>query len=575
MGLCCDHDRARCHLALWWFTSVGAAMRVAKLVDVRFADALVCLAVLCVVLLFATRGCLEPRAPPPACSEPVHRLDHVHGRRAYRLVVSINERDPSGEACWANVHPGVQFHRSLPTDTYPPYPKNMRLWRGLQKDMSANVFVRCDADTVVNATNLARLVDRFPDGGIVYAGKLGTGRAHERAKLGLGTAAFPNFVMGGMCEIVSHAALLAVDFDVCSELTRAAIGPYTKGSASHHSDVELGRCFAHHGIFGRAVTSYTMRALRTVAITSTVRVPGGSMCAYNAVRSARDVTVHAIKRPMTWLLASSDSHHFARNSDCSCSHSPRMVLVDTGVVVPRCKLPRLGNATLSIESVHVMGTRSAARISDVPPLVGRVVVAHDAVDRHQLHGTAALTSGEVAYLHATRRLLVAAVATGAAHFLVLEDDFLVHTDFVGRMHALQSDPCYGDALLAGGVVLLGSTVWSEAAWAAMEPEMRTSSCVDACRSLTGSYANVYSRQAAVAAIEWIDVTGGAFPYDHVYPALVDAGHPVKAAWQPLFVADVSHPSSVNAFVAHKTDVAFRHSLHRWGPRSDYTSHPSA
>lgn len=167
--------------------------------------------------------------PAAVVSRAPFVLDAVVSRRSHRLVVSVGERDVVAEACWARVHRGVQFHRSTPGDVYPPYPKNMRLWRALREDASSHFYVRCDADAVVNGTNLARVVAALDPSEAVYAGKLGTGRAHERAALGLGTAAFPNFVMGGMCEIVSHTALRAIDLDVCARLTHAAVGRYARG----------------------------------------------------------------------------------------------------------------------------------------------------------------------------------------------------------------------------------------------------------------------------------------------------------------------------------------------------------
>lgn len=314
-----------------------------------------------------------------------------------------------------------------------------------------------------------------------------------------------------------------------------------------------------------------MRALRNAAITSSTRVPGDALCAFNAVRSPLDVSVHAVKRPLTWLLASVDSRHFSWNTDCSCTFSPRMVRTDTGASVSRCEMRGGDDARAAVASVHVVGDGAGSRTGDVPHALTLRAVAHGGVDRHAMDASATLTRGEMAYVAATRRVLTAALATGAEYFLVLEDDFLVHRDFNARFTRLTSHRCYREALAGGGVVLLGSTVWSEAAWTAMRPEMEASPCVDACRATTGSYANVYSREGALAALEWITLTGGIFPYDHVYPALVEAGYPVRAAWEPLFVADVSHVSAVNPGGARKSDVKYRHALHRWGPREDYAT----
>jgi hypothetical protein len=516
------------------------------------------------------------------------------GVRPYSLVVSVLENDALREQAWKTVHPNVNFHRSARGDVYPPYPKNMRLWKFLQRDTSSLFYVRCDSDTVIDQHHLSLLIESWDSSESIYAGKIGSGRPHERERLGLATAAFPNFVMGGMCEIVSALALRSVDFETCDQLTTNKIGPYFPKSPLHHSDVELGRCFAHHHIHARDTRPYVSLALEAHSVTSTAKITGERLCAVNKVRSKRSdiLVMHSVKDPMTWLLASQTRHRsiFTKHTDCSCSHSPVMTFVDTscgnpfrmnmddkcGVWLPPCHfyLPRDQN--IAIEAVHVVGLSSHKRLRDLPPLLVHdedvMVHAHDGVDKHFLRPSQTLTIGEIAVLRVMRNVLTFGLESDVEAFLVLEDDFLVHKQFNARYKALSAESCFQDILHNDGIFMAGFTMWNERGWGAIEQEMKESACVNAHRSITGAFANVYTRRAAHAVVEWIDINANTFPFDHAYGALIDAGIPVRGAWKPLFVADVSHVSTVNAGDPRKHDVAMRHKVHRWGPRDQYNWH---
>lgn len=537
------------------------------------------------VPLTPTRWECKPRlARQP--STPSFALSLPQKRRKYRLIVSVKQTDPVVEACWSAIHRSAEFHRSTPTDTYPPYQKNMRLWQELKQDNLTDFFVRCDADTLVNTTNLYTYIDSLDPHDLIYAGKVGTGREHERELLGLNSETFSSFVMGGMCEIVSRAALQTVNLYECKRLTEAQLGPYFPQSPTHHSDVELGRCMAHSGIVAEAPKPFVSVALDSFAVTSSTPIRGRGLCHASKAQTEKVLAAHSVKDPMAWMLASSDSKMFHTPRNCGCSHTPTQTFLDTGctnplrfdltdkcgVWLPPCPLPMSSDYNGKIGAVHIVGRAAESRLSDIPDIFDvyeQDFIPHKAEDKFQIEPSSTLTSGEIAYIRALRRVLSAALHLGDDRFIVLEDDFMVHKAAPMRYSALIKDGCMDEVLDNNGIFLLGFTVWNQRAWNGTAPEMSKSLCINAHRSMFGSFANIYTRKAAQAVIEWIDATAYVFPFDHVYVALTEAGYPVRGAYDPVIVADVSHVSTVNAGDPVKHNAELRHEKHRWGSRNDY------
>lgn len=446
----------------------------------------------------------------PALFESAHRLVDVRfygGRGNFFLAQSSFRR---------KIFEKIVVLDDARDREYPPVNKTFAIYRALSTVERRDWYVRCDADTHVDVPALLRVLKTMDTSRPIAVGYEARGREYERSRLRLGPT-FDRYLNGGACEALNARAIyrLRTRWHEC----RADAMRTTK--AFRHSDVETSRCFSKHGV--ALVHHPDMRPL------AFSKGSGPLHSSLDPCRPHRYVTMHPFKDPSSHLLLQSPDlcglGPTASSASPSSSPLPAFVL-----------------------SFHDNATRLPSLfrpVTTVRPL--RVDV-----------GQGFLTAGEVSYRHAMRRLLV--LGTRYTHFAAFDDDVLFRRDF----HAREAHIATSCAATTKGVFLLGAAVWNEQAWRSTHHVCPGVS--NGTAGVYGSFATVWTRDAAHAAIAWIDSTEGMYPFDHVWPFLQHLRFPWTFAHPPLAIMDIAKVSSVDH---RRVFNKKRYRIHRWGSPSAY------
>ena len=471
-------------------------------------------------------------------------------------------------------------------DEFPPYKRHMAMWEEIQlqllraNDGEYTKWVsRCDYDTHLKSELLVNYLRTKTTDGDKYLGVIGTGREHEREYLNL-----KPFAMGGGCEIVLASILKNINFDACRKETLRVLGPYARNRKNYHSDAEFGRCLHLHGISpSRLKVPYYFLYGETTIRTQQKGIPLCRILGF----SSKIVIAHPIKDPIHLLLASQLQYEKeAFEPECTCDVAPLMTCLP-GECSKRCistynPCKKSLKRHISIPSIHILGFNSSSRIKDVPECLKNfytTIKHHIPVDPVFFNNK--LTRGERSYLASMHKIFKQALNEGVEPFLVLEEDFLVHRDLCTNWQ--ENRLCVQKAMTDDGVYLFGHTTWNDEAWPLMTKDACPTEllpgkcyeknggtfCLHGTPKTLGSFANLYSLNAARFLLFWIEATKGLLPFDHAYAAMLEAGNAVRISSPPLIIADVSHVSTVNPSSALKSNVEYRHKKHKWGPRSDF------
>ena len=484
-----------------------------------------------------------------------------------QLIVSLGTDAAAMRHAWKS--PGVVFHTPIDGESYPPYKQHQRMWQSLRLS-DADWFTRCDADTYLNRTLLHAYLNKLDSTVPHYVGQIGWGRASDKR------LRVPPFVMGGGCETVNAAALRKINLPTCRRLSVLVLGPYAENAQHYHSDVELGRCFAAYDI--RPTEPPLQRVFHYAQNKRTGQAKSIPICNLGRV-TGTTLVAHPVKNPAIMMALQRSA---LTVPSCDCASSPVIQYQATscgkgrqyqpgdpcGIRKPECVYP-VSRPPLPVfynPTIYIIGWNAHKRINDVPTFLG-TRRPHIMIPLKTNSSDTLLTPGEHSLMLTFDYILKHAIRANQGPFVILEDDFIVHQDAHKRWQG-QTD-CVRNTLKAGGVLLLGHTTWYKDAW-----EQNTSHLPDSCFNInihnSGAFAVIYTIEAARTIHQWITFTqGGLSPYDHVYRYLTAVNTPVRAAWPPLMVADVSHISTVNPSVPEKHNVTLRHALHRWGPRREF------
>lgn len=513
------------------------------------------------------------------------RLSDTH---ALNIVVSLpHKKTAHFQEAWKHAErPGVNLVWDIPReshrDEFPPYRRHTEMWMSLQSEILSSPVrggwvARCDYDTFLDADVLLRRLESHDKNAEKYLGIIGTGREDDRARLDL-----KPFAMGGGCEIVTESVLEKIDFETCRKQSRRALGPYKIFSGDYHSDAEFGRCMYIHNISAESIRA--PYKIQYGVTTHSKQQAGLQLCDLLNLKEGT-LIAHPVKDPTHLLLAASRAQGFKRYHDCSCSVSPRQKCLPAK---RHCNPSTLAPCTFEpvdyygVGAIDIIGWNTS-RKKDVPECLlrrGGEISVHIPISPQIPNGIS--TGGEQSLVASMEKVLSAAIERGADPFLVLEDDFMLHRDTCERWKSAQA--CAGAALQMRGVMLLGHTTWRHDAWPIITSaktcpedsplgtcyeETNNHVCLHGTDATLGTFAVLYSLEAARFLLSWIRTTKGFLPYDHAYKYMMEAGIGVRMAFPPIVIADVSHVSKVNPYPAIKQDVAYRHKHHRWGPRSEY------
>jgi hypothetical protein len=237
--------------------------------------------------------------------------------------------------------------------------------------------------------------------------------------------------------------------------------------------------------------------------------------------------------------------------------------------------------------------------------------------QHVVDGIRLKDNGSEGYRQSMTKALMEGLASPSNHAViaVFDDDFRVSKEFKATWKTLtqtwtwktsntetgtgsssssssSSNTCYHDTLSQGGVLLLGTSVWSDTWFDFLdhhpdEPYLHDSDswshsnssgngttdamCYDVHAYVKGSYATLFSRHAAEQALIWLELTRPySRPFDWIWGDFVELGIlPVRAVLHNMFVADVEHTSVVNPNRDAFRAAFGRHKAQRWGPVDAY------
>ena len=469
----------------------------------------------------------------------------------HRLVISLPSEgmalSQDFRIVWSEYFPNATLVFSE-TDEYPPVNHNFDVWESLVG--TAKWYTRCDYDAYLNYTLLLQKLAMYSPDTPLLLGFLGHGRPQDQGYLNIS-----NFAMGGFCETVSNVALARIDFDACRNNSMLVPKLY------RHSDTEFSKCAAGHEV---RIESLPGEKLANYAVQRSSTIPSLDMCK----KISKDVVVaHPIKDPVHLALTLRQQAYLGKDRTCACSASPIHTYVQTscgagkkfkpldpcGEQRPRCAT---GYATTVLPiDVHIIGFNASSRIKDVPGCLGTKIHVHTPVEaKHKTR----LKKGEASLLQTMLGVLEIALQRDRP-FITLEDDFILHKDMCKRWESARR--CYDNAMRGNGLFLFGHTIWNPDAWSIGQ-------CLDATKHTYGTFAIAYSVLGARAVLEWLQQTLFLRPYDHMYQHLVERNHAVRIMWPPAIVADVSHKSLTN-FKPIKSNVSYRHKLHRWGGAEEF------
>lgn len=480
---------------------------------------------------------------------------------------------------------GVPVLRVAANDNvYPSYRKHWMVFEELFRIEGFDWYVWCDPDAFVFPHRLRERLNAFNASEKLYLGQLGYGRASERKLLRLGgNFTFKSYVLGSTCAVVSSAGAKAMlnQWSSCRNLTQSL---QLSKDRLHH-DVELGRCASHVGM--RAEELGSGSPLVSVTWLKGMKYTSPRPCDLKRVLSqvgSKAVVMHPIKDPFVYLALGKPTIRDMLPDTCGCTFSALNVQVRTSCngnnfadndkcsykETPVCPIT-VHKYTANIRRSYVIsmsrskGEQAAAKL---PPMFhAQRVAAVNGWDKSIGVAHGKLKPGETGYRLSMQRALEEALNARLEVFAIFDDDVMVSMDYSAMWRSLkQSSRCYHDTLSRGGALMLGFTEYRTDAWAAVERsgELEHSQCIDAHTQTLGSFAVIYTAKIARAILQWLRVTDGLKPFDHVWTDMVELGFPVRGCWPPLIIARLTGSSSVDPSrdSAHTVDGLM--SLYRWG-----------
>lgn len=415
---------------------------------------------------------------------------------------------------------------------YPPVNFTFDVMREATSVTKYDWYIRCDADTYVNMDRLYNLLTSLPAiKEPLLIGKKVFGRPHEVDLLNTS-----GYAEGGMCDIFNSAAarIIHTYADAC----RSHMPNIPKRNL--HSDVELSRCATRHG-----VNLINHRRRDILPIYRDARRYGRfqtlSLChldyVLNQHRAKDKIFIHPIK-----------------------NKEGRLFVKFYNRLLPHLKCQSTGaksefNVSVPLPS-YVLGVRSER----LPPGFFAMGSIHN---RKEVATTHFLMPSEVHYIDNMYRLFEKSQSLQTV--ASFDNDIRFHKDMALLWKGYA--PVISKTLSEGGVILLGSAIWSANMFRKMSlGEKHDFKCHPVNKFVFGSFAVLWSREARRVAMELlrIPLNQNPYPFDHIFTMIQALGYPVCFLHPPLVVH-----GSTSSTTDKSRRMVDRFEVHRWGKRDDF------
>ncbi|UJR38672.1 hypothetical protein I4U23_031338 [Adineta vaga] len=285
--------------------------------------------------------------------------------------------------------------------------------------------------------------------------------------------------------------------------------------------------------------------------------------------------------------------------DPNCVHNP-LIQLETyrGFYLRECPSPPLPRTPIALSKLPTyMITIKTADDEEIKSVIETFRLHglhvrlyhgfHSIIDSKQ--NTSKLSIGERNLKETMRRLIIQLINTHFNQVLVFEDDVIPHKDFGSLLGDLITTSTPGrctahilDGADAGGILLLGATVWStdRFGWKMIDQDVKNNSFESACfnvdRVTYGAFAVLIHRTTFQSILNWLnDPENAHLPYDHIFYHLSQRGHIVRVVYPFLAISNITHVSSVNPQRGpNHRNITWRSKVHRWFPLKDYKIHHS-
>lgn len=390
------------------------------------------------------------------------------------------------------------------------------LHQSMEAFPDVNIFVQCDAFTVVNR----KAFDA-------------TAVLNKRAAVSVG---------GCSVFVRSYAAGLHEEMDLRQRVDRdqAFSGLFVYDTRANFTQLHH---FAQYGTDGDLKTSHSL---------------------YHPIHSP------SLYNFMVDVLSKRTPYHEKYHRLVACTHSPSLHNLLTSCCEatwhlrlpnrqPRCLQDRCSNvktecpsapSELLRDEIGILAT--IAPEASVRPLIRRLTGLFGLSEMRvqSYHGNKIvrgegidnLKPGEVGYRLSFYAAITYAMGRGSSFFW-FDDDLLLHKRVDKAWADIQrSRECTGFLNEPGGILLLGASEWSSRkVWRHIPSERR---CYNAFSRTFGSFAMFVSHQVLPWIERWLTLTNR--PLDHMYTFLQQKGFVVRTAYPNLMIMNTSHVSSIDA-----------------------------
>ena len=416
---------------------------------------------------------------------------------------------------------------SLDDKEYPPLLKTFKIYDELTRIQPMREwYMRCDADAIVDGSKLRQTLQEYAvdHDRALAIGARAKGRELERKVLQF-RRNFTSYLNGGSCEIVNAKALLLFRLKVFRCIFDSA--RTVKRQQNMHSDVETSRCFHSAGVTFRYRSDMTSSSKNTL----------GQFWSDRPVCTSNEptwLTKHPFKDPNMKLL----------------QYFPHLCRHVKYVRRPTDNPSEGASRTTPAFIVSFRHDRTLPSNIFFPQLYVRPLLQTN---------EGFLTEGEVSYREVMHRTLTTGVQGGTPWFATFDDDFALHKDFAALWPSVSPDLDKYD------VVLLGSAIWSTKTWSLVKVvNASMPRLYNGVPGIYGSFSVLWSINAAKAVLDWLDVTTGLYPFDHVWTFLTGLRMNWGFAHPPLVVMR-PHDSTIDM----KRKNIDRFTIHRWGRHDLY------
>lgn len=492
-------------------------------------------------------------------------------------------------------------------EEYPPVFRNVEMLQLVSQESERYEWIlKVDDDTYVNYEKLIALTETFADVEHAFLGSRGTGTSRDRDHLSLKKP----FCLGGPGYLIKTKTLRVVS----PHLKHCALEMKKEVANVWHSDIVISKCILNytglgcweHSRMNDKALRYNSAAFKnhyadTKHLYDTVT--------YHPLKTKTEMMVYhernkcVVNPAVHYDLTGEIKPECDPAGEFSYKSFPLMAFIlsldpDSKAVTTRQHfLESKGVTAVPFEGVdgnkkwgheynYVYDTKSKTSVMyHTSPRTGKVTFRNE---------SNFLTAGERGYRMSMLNLFTHLMSVNfIGSIIVLDDDVYFRCDLIDRMTTLLSNPrCGGHVysnVATGGVLLLGSTIWSNGTfpkrgnyvagwrltdadleWAKQRDNTSQPLCFNAHRKSVGSFAVIYHFSVFPEIVKWLNNHQTQLkPYDHIFSDISKAGHVVRVAYPPIAIPEVRHKSMVDPHRKKQNNMTLRLKLHRWGKMASY------